>query len=76
MTPEQPISLDDAVARAVSHAAKLKLEAPSALFLLATGAERFADGLDQPRRVPLENLEGFPAAGAGWISSPREWTTP
>lgn len=65
MTPEQPISLDDAVTRAVSHAAKLKLEAPSALFLLATGAERFADGLDQPRRVPLENLAGVPGCWSG-----------
>lgn len=65
MTPEPPSSLDDAVTRAVSCAAKLKLEAPSALFLLATGAERFADGLDQPRRVPLENLEGVPGCWSG-----------
>ena len=65
MNTEQPLSLDDAVTRAVSHAAKLKLEAPAALFLLATGAERFADGLDAPRRVPLEDLDGVPGCWSG-----------
>lgn len=65
MSPERPLSLDDAVTTAVSQAAKLKLEAPSTLFLLATGAERFAAGLDAPREVPLENFEGVPGCWSG-----------
>ena len=65
MTDEPEGTLDDAVARAVSHAVKAKLEAPSALFLLATGAIRFSEVLEGCRRIPLADIEGVPGCWSG-----------
>lgn len=65
MNTELTVSLDAAVTHAVSDAAKLKLEAPAALFLLATGAERFAAGLDGTRQVSLKAIEGVPGCWSG-----------
>ncbi|MEE2939193.1 MAG: hypothetical protein VX460_02290 [Planctomycetota bacterium] len=60
MTEEPASTLDGAVTSAVAYAARAKLVAPSALFLLATGAERFATGLDGLERVPLATVDGVP----------------
>lgn len=59
------ITLDEAVARAVSYAARAKLETPSAIFLLATGADRFVAGLGAHDRMPLAEIDGVPECWHG-----------
>lgn len=58
--------LDEAVTQAVASVAAARLETPAALFLLATGDDRFARSLEGGAIVNLAEVDGVPET---WRSS-------